>query len=99
MLAEYERCAHSLCAPAVAPNTDRTPMNIATESEETDMSAGRILFAYTKTCIQNICVYQQLNYGQDGSGIESRLGARFYTPIQTGPGAHPASYKMGTGSF
>ena len=25
--------------------------------------------------------------------------ARFSTPVQTGPGAHPASYTMGTGSF
>jgi len=26
-------------------------------------------------------------------------GARFSTPIQNGPGAHQASYAMGTGSF
>ena len=26
-------------------------------------------------------------------------GARFSAPIRTGPGAHPASYTMGTGSF
>jgi hypothetical protein len=25
--------------------------------------------------------------------------ARFSTPVQTGPGDHPASYTMGTGSF
>jgi hypothetical protein len=25
--------------------------------------------------------------------------ARFSAPVQTGPGAHPASYTMGTGSF
>jgi hypothetical protein len=25
------------------------------------------------------------------------VGARFFAPVQTGPGAHPASYKMGTG--
>ena len=31
--------------------------------------------------------------------IESRLGARFCEPVQTSPGAHPASYTMGTGSF
>jgi len=37
-------------------------------------------------------------YGLDGQGIESRWGARFSAPVQTGPGAHPASYKMGTGS-
>jgi hypothetical protein len=38
-------------------------------------------------------------YGLDGPGIESRLGAKFSAPVQTGPGAHPASCKMGTGSF
>ena len=32
------------------------------------------------------------------SGIESRWG-RDFPPGQTGPGAHPASCKMGTGSF
>ena len=32
------------------------------------------------------------------SGIESRWG-RDFRPVQTGPGAHPASCKMGTGSF
>ena len=31
--------------------------------------------------------------------IESRSGARFPAPAQTGPGAHPASYTLGTGSF
>ena len=38
-------------------------------------------------------------YGLDGPGIESRWWARFYAPVQTGPGPHPASYTMGTGSF
>jgi len=32
------------------------------------------------------------------SGIESRWG-RDFPPVQTGPGAHPASCRMGTGSF
>jgi hypothetical protein len=38
-------------------------------------------------------------YGLDGPGIESRVGARFSVPVQTGPGGHPASCTMGTGSF
>ena len=38
-------------------------------------------------------------YGLDGPGIESRWGARFSAPVRTGPGAYPASYTMGTGSF
>jgi len=38
------------------------------------------------------------DYGLDGPGIQSRWG-RDFPPVQTGPGAHPASCKMGTGSF
>jgi hypothetical protein len=37
--------------------------------------------------------------GLDCQGIESQWGVRFSAPIQTGPGAHPASYTVGTGSF
>jgi len=40
-----------------------------------------------------------IRYGLDGLGIESWWGARFFAPVQTGPGAHPAPYTMGTGSF
>ena len=38
------------------------------------------------------------DYGLDGPGIESPWG-RDFPPVQTGPGAHPASCTMGTGSF
>ena len=38
-------------------------------------------------------------YGLEGPGIEYRWGARFSAPVQTGPGANPASCAMGTGSF
>ena len=38
-------------------------------------------------------------YGLEGPGVECRCGARFFAPVQTGRGAHPASYTMGTGSF
>ena len=38
-------------------------------------------------------------YGLDGPGIETRWGMRFSAPVQTGPGAHPASCTMGTGFF
>ena len=33
------------------------------------------------------------------SGDRMPVGAIFSAPVQTGPGAHPASYIMGTGSF
>ena len=38
-------------------------------------------------------------YGLDDPGIESRWEARFFAPVQNGPGDHPASYTMGTGFF
>ena len=38
------------------------------------------------------------DYELDGPG--SNLGGEeIFTPLQTGPGAHPASCKMGNGSF
>ena len=39
-------------------------------------------------------------YGLDGPGDRIPVGgARLPAPVQTAPGAHPASYIMGTGSF
>ena len=40
-----------------------------------------------------------IGYRPEGPGIESRWGASFSAPVQTGPGPHPVSYTMGTGSF
>jgi len=42
---------------------------------------------------------QLSRYGFDGPGIESRWGAKFYEPVQTGSGAHPVSYTTTIGSF
>ena len=59
---------------------------------------GKCMGVYTcKT--QDSSVGKATRYGLDGQGIESRWGARFSAPVQTGPGAHPASYTMGTWSF
>jgi len=44
----------------------------------------------------SVGIATELRTGQ--SGIESRWG-RDFPPVQTGPGAHPASSKMGTGSL
>jgi len=38
-------------------------------------------------------------YELNGPGIESRWGRELSAPVQTGPGAHPTSCTMGTGSF
>ena len=39
------------------------------------------------------------DYGLEGPGIEYLWKARFSAPVQTGPGSHPASCRMDTGSF
>jgi hypothetical protein len=41
----------------------------------------------------------QLATGWRRSRDRILVGARFSAPVQTGPGAYPASYTMGTGSF
>ena len=54
---------------------------------------------YVTLCGPGSSVGIATGYGLDGPGIESRWGARFSAPVQTGPGAHTGSYTMGTGSF
>ena len=39
------------------------------------------------------------HYGLHGQVIESRWGARFSAPVQSGPGDHTASYTTSTGSI
>ena len=45
----------------------------------------------------SVCVATR--YGLDGPGIESWWGRDFPNQSRPAPGAHPASYTMGTGSF
>ena len=52
-----------------------------------------------RACARGSVVCKATGYGLDGPGIESRLGTRFSAPVQTGPGTHPVSCTMGTGSF
>jgi hypothetical protein len=54
---------------------------------------------YFPSCGPGSAVGIATDYRLDGPGIESRWGARFSAPVQTGPGAHPVSCTMGTGSF
>ena len=61
--------------------------------DTTDLKGRHILFH----CIL-VLVFVSTDYGLDGPGIESWWGESF-PPVQTGPGAHPASCTMGTGSF
>jgi len=54
---------------------------------------------YTYIVGQDSSVGTATRYWLDGPVIESRWGARFSESIQTGPGAHPASFTMGTAPF
>jgi hypothetical protein len=55
----------------------------------------KIFLSRSWECIVSIAT----RYGMDGPGIESRWEERFSSPVQTGSEAHPASYRMDTGSF
>jgi len=45
---------------------------------------------------RDILVDRATGYGLDDPGIESRWGARYSAPVQTGREAHPTSCTMGT---
>jgi hypothetical protein len=62
-------------------------------------SASLVQEAFFPWLKQNCVVGIATFYGMDGPGIESWCGVRCSTPIQTDPGANPASCTMGTGSF
>jgi hypothetical protein len=53
---------------------------------------------YTNTNGPNSVVGKAIGYELDGPWIESR-GGEIFRLVQTGPGAHSASCRMGTGSF
>jgi hypothetical protein len=48
------------------------------------LEISKIQTVYTGLCVENARI---------------PLGAKFFAPLQTGPGAHPASYTMGIGSL
>jgi len=56
--------------------------------------AGNLNILYR---LSNSRYRDSLRAGRSGDRIP--VGARHFAPLQTGPGAHPASCTMGTGSF
>ena len=51
-----------------------------------------------------ICTFNLISQYSDSlwvgkTGVRIPVGGDFFAPVQTGPGAHPASYTMGTVSF
>jgi hypothetical protein len=58
------------------------------------MNIGVFLHSFTR--FGNVPA-SALRAGRSGDRIS--VGVRFFAPVQTGPGAHPASCTMGSGSF
>jgi len=63
------------------------------------MQDDEILTVYCESRGPGSSVGIATDYGLDGPGIETRWEARFSVPVQTDPGAHPASCTMVNGSF
>jgi len=59
----------------------------------------RINHKHCNNCGPGSSVGTATGYRLEGPGDRITVGPRLSAPVQTGPGAHPASCKMGTGSF
>jgi hypothetical protein len=62
-------------------------------------SPSRFWICSLQKCGPGSSVGIATGYGLDGPGIKSWWGKRFSAPVQTSPGAHPASCTMVTRSF
>ena len=78
--------------------TDRRAHEADEKSPKNAWQQDFIMCGSFRICGPDSSVGIATGSGLDGPGIESRLGARFSAPVQTGPGAHPGSCTMGTGS-
>ena len=67
--------------------------------EQRDLDQGKKKPEYTLQTVPVSSVGIANGYGLDGQGDRIPVGARFSAPVQTGPGAHPASCTISTGSF
>jgi hypothetical protein len=77
------------------PSVPGCGRNLSLESDRKFRDAPKILFNWTYSVLSQYS--DSLRAGRCGDRIT--VETRFSTPVQTGPGAHPAYYIMGTGSF
>ena len=64
-----------------------------------DLLQDVVIFHYVVSKRHLSVIVSYYTYLLPNVKIYELVGARFSTPVQTGPGAHPASCRMGTGSF
>ena len=72
--------------------------NLRVDTEKVRSEAWNLSTDYTSVMDRDSSVGIATGYGPDGQGIDYRWGTRF-SAASLGPGAHPASHTMGTGSF
>jgi hypothetical protein len=82
-----------VCKFLVKHWTRQAKRNCGVEREISDFMVDILIY-----CGPGSSVGIASDYGLNGSGIEFRW-ARDFSHVQTGPGAHPASCTMDTGSF
>jgi hypothetical protein len=88
------------CSSQLQYNTATTPRTVFSQIRTPPTPRTTKLILIIVMCfIFDSSVGIATRYGLGGPGIGSRWGARLSAPVQTGHGAHPASYTMGTGSF
>ena len=94
-LSEHEMSYRSTLTPRIksVPVSHRTPRCITPSTMLCKLLSYRLCYHHDSS------VGIATRYGLGGPGIESRWGARFSAPVQTGSGAHPDSCIMSTGSF
>ena len=82
-----------ICKSSCIPVLCQTRLN-ETEKENRAFPCTSIIHCGPGSSVDKVT---ELRAGRSGDRIP--VGTRFSTTVQTGPGAHPASCKMGTGSF
>jgi len=97
----YSRLSTTIHPRCVCSSTINSTQYSTQTQLFTSYRSQRHVSAKCTATIAGVAVDIATRYGLDGPGTESRWGwgARFSAPVQTGPGAHPYSYTMGTGSF
>jgi hypothetical protein len=97
MLVCIDHCVPVLAALVSAPEQGLGDLGVCLGHAEVGVEERCV--DYASAVGQESSVGIATCYRLDGLGIESHWRARFDAPIQAGPGTHPTSYTLGTGSL